>query len=269
MSAGNGAINGAPAGPVTIKVGGVAGQQLAAMDAIARHAGNEAVVVHGGGNLVGDWSQRMGIQSRFHDGLRITDEPTLDVVVAVLAGLVNSRIVAYLEAAGRPAIGLTGVDGGMLHIRPHPAGLGQVGEVVGIDHALLHRLLESRLTPVLAPIGSDNAGRLYNVNADEVAGAVAAARGGTLLLCTDVAAVLHDGQPVARLDPEQAEHLLDHGSATDGMRPKLRAAAAAARAGCTVRIIDGRSADAVTAALRGEAVGTTVTAAAAASQEVS
>lgn len=257
------------AAPVTVKIGGSAGQHLVAVDAVARHPGNGTVVVHGGGNLVGDWSQRLGIQPRFRDGLRVTDGATLDVVVAILAGLVNARIVAHLSAAGRPAVGLTGVDGGILQVRPHPNRIGHVGEVVGIDHELLHRLLDSRLTPVLAPIGSDASGRLYNVNADEVAGAIAATRGGTLLLCTDVPAVMHDGEPVAVLDADRAVRMLEEGSATEGMRPKLRAALVAARAGCTVRVIDGRSADAVAAALAGEPIGTTVTAAPAVSQEVS
>ena len=133
-----------------------------------------------------------------------------------------------------------------------------MGEVIGLDQALLQKLLQEGLTPVVAPIGADAEGRLHNVNADEVAGAVAAARGGTLLLCTDVPAVLHHGEPVAQLDAEEAREMLDDGSAAEGMRPKLRAALVAARAGCTVRIIDGRSADAVAAALGGEPVGTTV-----------
>ncbi len=245
-------------GPVTLKIGGWAGQHRVAVDAVATHPGDAMVVVHGGGNVVGDWSLRMGIQPQFRDGLRVTDDATLEVVVAVLAGLVNSRIVAHLVAAGRPAIGLTGVDGGLLRIQPHPADIGNVGEVIGLDQALLQSLLVEGLTPVLAPIGADAEGRLRNVNADEVAGAVAAARGGTLLLCTDVPAVLHHGDPVADLDADEANAMLDDGSASEGMRPKLRAALVAAHAGCTVRIIDGRSADAVAAALRGDPVGTTV-----------
>lgn len=246
--------------PVTIKIGGVAGQHAASLESLARGAPVGSVLVHGGGNEVAAWSRRLGLEPRTHDGLRITDPETLDVVVAVLGGLVNTRIVAALVAAGRPAIGLSGVDAGLLRLRRREPALGEVGEVVGADASLLETLVAAGTLPVVAPIGVED-GNLLNVNADEVAGAIAAARGGLLLLCTDVGGVTRDGRILSELDEQGAKEMLADGSASAGMRPKLRAALAAAAAGCEVRIVDGRAPDDLRRALRGESAGTMVTAA--------
>ncbi|MGH2455669.1 MAG: acetylglutamate kinase [Candidatus Limnocylindria bacterium] len=252
--------------PLTVKLGGHAGEHV---DLIARAAPDDCVIVHGGGAEVGHWSRRLGIEPEFRDGLRVTDDATLEVVLAVLGGLLNARLVARLAASGRRAVGLTGADAGLLAVRPLDSGLGHVAQVVGVDGAILERLLAGGLTPVVASIGADASGGLYNINADEVAGSLAAARGGTLLLCTDVPGVIRDGEPIERLEADEADRMLSDGSATAGMRPKLRAALSAARAGCTVRIIDGTSPDAMSAALRGMPTGTRVTAGAVAQQEVS
>jgi acetylglutamate kinase len=248
-------------GPVTIKIGGVAGRHAAGLEVIAHEAPPDTVVVHGGGNEVAEWSRRLGIEPRFHDGLRVTDPDTLDVVVGVLAGLVNTRLVAALASAGgHPVVGLTGADAGLLQLRRRDSAYGEVGEVVGADTALLDVLVASGNLPVVASIGLHE-GSLLNVNADEAAGAIAAARGGRLLLCTDVPGVQRDGAVLGRLDALQAEEMLDDGSASAGMRPKLRAALVAARAGCEVWIVDGRSAPDLERALRGQPAGTMVTAA--------
>lgn len=254
--AGTGTVN----GPVTVKVGGVAGQHAAALAVIATEAPPATVVVHGGGNEVAAWSTRLGLVPRSHDGLRVTDTETLEVAVAVLAGLVNTRLVAAFAAHGRRAIGLTGVDGALLSVRRRDPELGEVGEVTGADAAVLDALTAEGLLPVVASIAADGEGDLLNINADEAAGAIAAARGGLLLLCTDVAGVLLEDRLVERLDPDGAERMLADGSASAGMRPKLRAALAGARAGCTVRIVDGRSPDALRSALAGSAAGTLVAA---------
>jgi acetylglutamate kinase len=243
--------------PLTVKLGGaVAGTALDVLHVLAESADPSLVIVHGGGSEVGDWSRRLGIEPRFHDGLRVTDEATIEVVVAVLGGLVNARLVAQLQATGRQAIGLTGADGGMLEIRPMGADLGAVATVADVKASVLDALLSAGLTPVIASIAADAEGTLYNLNADEVAGAVAAARGGELLLCTDVSGVQRDGALLRSLDVAQAEAMLADGTATAGMRPKLRAAVTAARAGCEVRILDGRSALALAAALAGQPAGT-------------
>jgi acetylglutamate kinase len=247
--------------PVTIKIGGVAGQHAQSLRWLARSAPSTTVVVHGGGNEVAEWSRRHGLEPRTHDGLRVTDPETLDVVVAVLGGLINTRLVAALVGSGRAAVGLTGADGGLLRLRRHDPVLGEVGEVDAVDTTLLDALQREGLLPVVASVGVDPSGDLLNVNADEVAGAIAAARGGLLLLCTDVPGVQRDGQLLSELDAAAAEGMLEDGSASAGMRPKLRAALAAARAGCEVRIVDGRSAAALESALQGGAAGTMVTAA--------
>jgi acetylglutamate kinase len=245
--------------PVTIKLGGVAGQHADSVRVVAESTPADTVVVHGGGNEVADWSQRLGLESKTHDGLRVTDPETLEVALAVLGGLVNTRLVAALGALGRPAVGLTGADGGLLRLRRREPELGEVGEVVGVDPAVLTALVEAGTMPVVASLGVDDAGSLLNINADEVAGAIAAARGGLLLLCTDVSGVELDGRTVERLDRAGVERMLDDGSASAGMRPKLRAALVAAAAGCEVRIVDGRSASAMTKALAGATSGTLVT----------
>ncbi len=246
--------------PVTIKIGGTAGQHAAGLDLVARAAPPDTVVVHGGGNEVADWSRRLGLEPRTHDGLRVTDPATLEVVVAVLGGLVNTRLVAAFETAGRQAVGLTGADGGLLRLRRRDPALGDVGEVIGADPALLQVLVAAGILPVVASVGLLE-GDLLNVNADEAAGAIAATRDGLLLLCTDVPGVQLDGRVLDRLDAAIAERMLQDGSASAGMRPKLRAALVAARAGCEVRIVDGRSASDLERALAGAGAGTEVTAA--------
>jgi acetylglutamate kinase len=247
--------------PVTVKLGGIAGAHAASLEVLAREAPASTVVVHGGGSEVAEWSRRLGIEPRMHDGLRVTDPATLEVVVAVLGGLVNTRLVAALRTAGRQAVGLTGVDGGLLRLRRRDPELGEVGEVTAVEPNVLDRLIAAGDLPIVASVGADEAGALLNVNADEVAGAIAAARGGLLLLCTDVAGVMRDGRLVERIGPDEAEAMLADGSASAGMRPKLRAAVVAARAGCTVRIIDGRAASSMACALEGDDVGTEVIAA--------
>jgi acetylglutamate kinase len=246
--------------PVTIKIGGVAGQHADALRLLARKAPRSTVVVHGGGNDVADWGRRLGLEPRTHDGLRVTDPATLEVVVAVLGGLVNTRLVAAFETADRRAVGLTGADAGLLRLRRHDPALGEVGEAIGADVAVLDALTGSGYLPVVSSIGLHD-GALLNVNADEAAGAIAAARGGLLLLCTDVPGVQLDGRVLDRLDGATAGRMLDDGTASAGMRPKLRAALVAAGAGCEVRIVDGRSASELERALTGERAGTEVTAA--------
>ena len=246
--------------PVTIKIGGVAGQHAESLAYLATAAPPETVIVHGGGTEVAEWSRRLGLEPRIHDGLRVTDPDTLEVVVAVLAGLVNARLVAALTAAGRPTVGLTGADGALLRLRRRDAALGEVGEVVGADASLLDTLIGAGNLPVVASVGVLD-GALLNVNADEVAGAIAAERGGLLLLCTDVPGVQRDGIILASLDASAADQMLADVSASAGMRPKLRAAVVAAGAGCEVRIVDGRSPSELERALHGEPAGTMVTAA--------
>lgn len=247
-------------GPVTLKLGGTSAQHAGCVELVGRLAEPGWVVVHGGGGELDAWSARLGLATRRVEGLRVTDPETLDLACAVLGGLVNARLVARLRAMGVPALGLTGLDGGLLTATPLDPQLGAVGEVTGVDAPLLDALAAAGQVPVVASIAASRTGEVLNVNADTAAGAVAAARGGLLILCTDVAGVLRDGALVERIDSSAAVRLLADGAASGGMRPKLRAALHAAGAGCEVRIVDGRDPDAVLAALRGEAAGTLVTA---------
>lgn len=247
--------------PLTVKIGGAVGGHEAALRRLAAEADGSAVLVHGGGHEIGEWSRRLGLEPIFNDGRRVTDAPTLDVAVAVLAGLANTRIVAQLAAWGRPSVGLTGVDGTLARVTPADPAWGAVGDMDRIEPGVLEPLLAASLTPVVAPIAALPDGSLVNVNADEMAGAIAAERGGSLLLLTDVPGVQRDGATWPELDEGVVDQMLADGSAAAGMRPKLRAALVAARAGCEVRIVDGRDADAVSEALRGGPAGTRIVAA--------
>ncbi len=246
--------------PVTLKLGGTSAQHADCVALVGRLAEPGWVVVHGGGSELDAWSTRLGLTPRRVDGLRVTDPETLDLATAVLGGLVNARLVARLRAMGVPALGLTGIDGGLLTATPLDPRLGAVGEVTEVDDALLAALAAAGQVPVIASLSMTRGGEVLNVNADTAAGAIAAARGGLLVLCTDVAGVLQQGALVERIGPADALRLLAEGTASDGMRPKLLAALHAASAGCEVRILDGRDPDAVLAALRGETAGTLVTA---------
>jgi acetylglutamate kinase len=252
------------AAPMTVKLGGTAGAHAAALAVLVERAAPGWVVVHGGGGEVGDWSRRLGLEPSSVDGLRVTDPATLEIAVAVLRGLVNARIVATFVTGGVRAIGLSGADGDLLGAERFDERLGEVGRVVRVDRSLLAALADAGLVPVIAPVARGDGSRLLNVNADEVAGAIAAERGGRLLLLTDVSGVLRGTTLLATLDADEAEEMLADESASGGMRPKLRAAIAAARAGCEVTIVDGTNPDAVRAALDGTTTGTTVTAAPAA-----
>lgn len=249
---------------LTIKLGGVAGAHAASLGVLIERAAPGWVIVHGGGNEVADWSRRLGSSPATIDGLRVTDAPTLEVVVAVLRGLVNARLVTALAAGGRSAIGLGGADGNLLLAERFDDRLGEVGRVVRVNTELLATLAAAGHVPVVAPIARGEGAELLNVNADEVAGAIAAARGGRLILLTDVAGVLRGGELLDRLDVGEVTRLLSDGTAQGGMLPKLHAALTAANAGCEVAIVDGTDPAAVRAALDGTATGTTVTAASAA-----
>jgi acetylglutamate kinase len=249
---------------LTIKLGGIAGAHAASLDVLIERAAPGWVIVHGGGNEVGDWSRRLGHEPETIDGLRVTDPATLQIAVAVLRGLVNARLVAAFAAGGASAIGLSGADASLLRAERFDARLGEVGRVVGVNAELLATLTAAGHVPIVAPIARGTGAELLNVNADEVAGAIAAARGGRLILMTDVPGVQRGGELVERIQAIEIEALLADGTAHGGMVPKLRAALAAATAGCDVSIVDGTDPAAVRAALDGTATGTTVTAASAA-----
>ena len=225
--------------------------------------GQRPVVVHGGGIVINEWLARHNVATRFERGLRVTDEQSLKVVVAVLAGLVNKEIVASLGALGVAAMGLSGADGGILRARVLDPDLGFVGEITSVAGGRIAALLDDGLVPVLAPIavataGERETGQLLNVNADSAAGAIAAAIGARLLVfLTDVSGVCSsDGKTISHLSAVEAEGLMDSGVIEGGMIPKVQACLAAARTGCESVIVDGREEHALLGAVDGRMAGT-------------
>lgn len=247
---------------VVLKVGGSVGDELgAAVGAItALHdGGHPLVVVHGAGPLITEWSGRLGLSTSFVRGSRVTDEPTRDLALAVMCGLANARLVAALVAAGVPAVGLSGVDGGMLRADREEADLGLVGRVTLVDSSLLEELLGAARVPVIAPAALDReGGEVLNVNGDGAAGAIAASLGARLLaFVTDVPGVRRaDGRVVAALDRDTARAMVEDGTIAGGMLPKVEACLVAAAAGSRAAILSMREADGLERLLAGERVGT-------------
>lgn len=207
----------------------------------ALRAAEPVVVVHGGGESVSALSRRLGLPVEKRDGLRVTTPAVAEVVEMVLAGPVNRLVVAAARAAGLDAIGLSGVDGGLLAARPTPGALGHVGEVVDVRASLLQDLLLAGITPVVAPMAPGPEGGVpLNVNADAAAAAIAGAlRAAELLFISDVPGVGVDGVVQPSLGAGDVETLIELGAATDGMAAKLRAAVTALRLGAgAVRIGD-------------------------------
>lgn len=217
--------------------------------ALLRRAGVNVVLVHGGGSEVTRVADRLGLDARFAGGLRVTDGPTLEVVEMVLAGGVNKRLVAALQAAGARAVGMSGVDGGLLRAGPHPEAerLGHVGRVEEVDTAVLRPLLEAGFLPVISPLAGDGEGGRLNVNADAAAASLAVAAGAEkLILLTDVPGILDgpegEGAPISVLTPGRARRLVDEGVVSRGMIPKVEACLDALDGGVPrTHIVGGRS----------------------------
>jgi len=222
--------------PIVVKLGGRALEARGALDELAhdlRGLAGRAVVVHGGGNEVTAWGERLGVLARFEGGRRVTDAATLEVAAAVLAGLVNKRLVAALRARGVDAIGLAALDGGIAEVVRHAesARLGEVGTVAAVDPGLLHVLLARGSTPVVASLGQAE-GALLNVNADDLAAALAPALGAAaLVLLSDTPGLVLEGALVPAVATSEVVGLLGSPEVTGGMAPKLSAARAAVLAG--------------------------------------
>jgi acetylglutamate kinase len=253
---------------VVVKLGGttVAEQRhvLADVAAVARQ--RPVVVVHGGGRRISEWQERLGVASRFEGGLRVTDPAALEIAAAVLRGVVNSELVAALRDLGVDAVGLSGVDGGLLIGRRLPE-LGLVAHVVGVRRDLLDALLVAGQVPVIAPLARDEEGVVCNVNADDAAAGIAADLGARqLILLTDVDGVRGaDGERLGRVSPAEAEALIASGVISGGMVPKVRAALGALTSdGAEAVIADGALPAALYRALNEPGFGTRVSAGAAA-----
>ncbi len=250
-----------------VKLGGsTLGRHDTSLDDIAtlHNAGRRFVVVHGGGATISEWLDIYGVESRFVRGLRATDAAALEVVVAVLAGLVNKQLVAQLQARGASALGLSGADGALLRARRYDPELGFVGEITRVDAASLSAMAE-HVVVVLAPIAVEADGdelhpQLLNLNADTAAGEVAAALGAErLVFLTDVPGVMDgDGNLQPSIGPKRAKDLLDSGAVAGGMIPKLEAGLRAAAAGVETIVVDGREAGAIRQAVSGTPIGTRI-----------
>ena len=244
--------------PVVIKVGGgaLAGGALEDLPRLLS-AGHRVAVVHGGGVQLTRMLDTLGIPTRFHAGLRVTDEGTLEVAEVVLAGGVNKNLARGLNALGVPAAGISGTDGPTLLVEAVPD-LGRVGKVVHVETLLVEALWDGGFVPVVAPLGLGPEGA-YNVNADSAAAALTVGLGaGHLFLLTDVDGLLEEGEPVEKITPDRCEGYVDSGLAAGGMVPKLRAAAEAARGGVEARILNGNRKGTLAAAVAGERVGTLI-----------
>ncbi len=248
-------------GPIVIKIGGstLGEHDTSLRDCAELHReGRQVVIVHGGGAAVTDWQQRLGAEAAWVDGLRSTTPESLEVVVAVLAGLINKQLAQALQQLGAPAIGLSGVDGATLR-SPISTRIGLVGESPTCDPSTLRTLLTAGLLPVLAPVGmADDCSTTLNINADTAAGAVAVAlQAAALIYLTDVPQVLDaEGRGIGCLDAARQEQLTDAGVIAGGMLPKLRSGRAAQCAGSAVRIVDGTQPRVVRRVVDGAAIGT-------------
>jgi acetylglutamate kinase len=249
---------------LVVKLGGttIADQRhvLDEVAAIARR--RPVVVVHGGGKRITEWLDRLGVASTFQGGLRVTDAQSLEVAAAVLRGVVNSELVAGLRDRAVDAVGLSGVDGGLL-IAERIAELGLVARVVGLRRDLLDSILVGGQVPVVAPLARDEDGYVCNVNADDAAAGIAAGLGARqLVLLTDVDGV-HDatGRRLDTLTADEAQMLIDAGIIAGGMVPKIRAALAALTWDGTEAIIaDSAAPNALERALGDPSFGTRLTA---------
>ncbi len=237
--------------------------------------GIHPVVVHGGGPQIGRLLERIGKESAFVQGMRVTDRETMDVVEMVLGGQVNKEIVQLVNAAGGRAVGLTGKDGGLIRARklrlarqgpeteaPEIIDLGHVGEVERIDAAVVHMLVRGGFIPVIAPVGVGADGETYNINADLVAGKIAEVlQAEKLILLTNTPGILDaEGRLISGVDAEEVERLVAAGVIGGGMLPKVRCALEAVQAGVgAAHIIDGRLEHAVLLELfTDEGVGTLI-----------
>lgn len=215
---------------------------------LMRSIGINIIVVHGGGPMIKATLARMGVESRFKDGMRVTDAATMDVVRMVLLGKVNPDVVSLINQAGGRAVGLSGADGSLLRAEVWDPELGRVGRPTRIDDGELRLLTKGGFIPVIAPVGVDADGRPLNINADLAASAIAQhviAR--KFMLMTDIDGVRGaDGEPIASLERSAAARLIETGVIAGGMIPKVKCALEALDAGVSkVHIVDGRQAHAL------------------------
>ncbi|MEB3119704.1 MAG: acetylglutamate kinase [Snowella sp.] len=238
---------------VVIKYGGAAMKDSQLKDKVIRDivfmasVGMRPVVIHGGGPEINSWLDKLGIEPKFKDGLRVTDAPTMDVVEMVLVGRVNKELVSLINQAGGQAVGLCGKDGSLVTARPITnKDVGFVGEVSTINPRLVESMVKSGYIPVISSVAADEFGQAYNINADTFAGEIAAALGAEkLILLTDTRGILRDYKDpstlVTKIDIQQARELIKEGVVSGGMIPKVNCCVRSLAQGVrAAHIIDGR-----------------------------
>jgi len=257
---------------VVVKYGGHAmtDPELAASFArdivLVRAVGLHPVVVHGGGPQIGEHLRRLGKQSEFRDGLRVTDAETLEVARMVLVGKVGRDIVSAVNASGGAALGLSGEDGRLVTAVPRDPALGFVGDVASVDPSVIERLVAEQIIPVVSSIGADAGGQAYNINADTMAAALSGALGAAkVVYLTDVPGLLADpadpSSLVSRASVTEVEAMIDSAAVSGGMIPKAQACVDAVRRGAgSAHMLDGRIPHAVLLELFTDAgIGTMIT----------
>lgn len=252
---------------VVVKYGGHAmvDEQLKqdfALDIILmKYVGMNPIVVHGGGPQIGDFLKRLSMEPEFVDGMRVTDKQTMDVVEMVLVGKVNKEIVSLINQHGGRAVGLSGKDGQLITARkmkyvkdkgddrpPEIIDIGMVGEITSVDNEVLMSLVQSGFIPIIAPVGAGKEGETYNINADLVAGHLAASLSARkLILLTDTQGVLdQEGALLSTLRVDEVRQLISDGTITGGMIPKVNCCVKAINGGVKkAHIIDGRKEHAI------------------------
>jgi len=254
---------------IVVKLGGaIFGSQDTTIEDIVKlqQEGKSLVIVHGGANVVTGWLSIRGISTQFVDGERVTDKPALEMVTAVLAGLVNKEIVAAINSLGGQAVGISGVDGALIQGKIKDKKLGYMGTVVKVNTAPLKALLQAGYVPVVSPLSlhsfdkPDDAPQILNINADPVAGEIAAATGAErLIFLTDVVGICdQSGKLLPQLSPAEAEALMASGVASGGMIPKIKACLRALSNTSITCIIDGRQPHALLKEIEGHGGGTTI-----------
>ncbi|HEY9700723.1 MAG TPA: acetylglutamate kinase [Trichocoleus sp.] len=238
---------------IVVKYGGAAMKDSSLKETVIRDivflscVGLRPVVVHGGGPEINSWLGKLNIEPQFKNGLRVTDAATMDVVEMVLVGRVNKELVSLISQAGGVAVGLCGKDGNLIKARPQgDEGIGFVGEVSAIDVKLLNSLVQNGYIPIVSSVAADETGQAYNINADTVAGELAAALGAEkMILMTDTPGILRDYKDqstlIPKVDIQEARRLIDDGIVSGGMIPKVNCCVRSLAQGVkAAHIIDGR-----------------------------
>ena len=238
---------------IVIKYGGAAMKDSSLKTKIIRDivflacVGVHPVVIHGGGPEINTWLQKLNIEPLFKDGLRVTDAATMDIVEMVLTGRVNKELVSLINRAGASAVGLCGKDGNLIQARPvGKEGVGFVGEVTNVNTGLIESLVDNSYVPIISSVAADENGQAYNINADTVAGEIAAAlQAEKLILLTDTPGILSDYHDpstlLTQLDIQKARDLIEQGIVSGGMIPKVNCCVRSLAQGVrAAHILDGR-----------------------------